>query len=193
MCAGITVYSPLRHFGIGPGMKVGIVGMGGLGHLAVKFAAALGAEVTVLSRGTSKKDDAFAFGADDFRSTSEPDTFVDRAGYFDIVICTVSAALNFDQLLSLVRFDGTFVNLGAPDGPVSIGMFSLMRTRIAFTSSSIGSIHETQEMLDFCVEHGVTSEIEQISADGINDALDTLRHHGSRKVPYRYVLDASTI
>ncbi|WP_312034074.1 NAD(P)-dependent alcohol dehydrogenase [Actinoplanes sp. TBRC 11911] len=193
MCAGITVYSPLRHFNVGPGTKIGIIGLGGLGHLAVKFAHALGAEVTVLSHGTSKKDDAFAFGADDYRNTAEPDTFVERAEYFDIIICTVSAALNFDQLLSLVAFDGTFVNLGAPDGPVSIGMFSLILTRISFTSSAIGSIHETQEMLDFCVKHGITSEIEQIPAEGINDALDSLREHGGSKVRYRYVIDASTI
>lgn len=193
MCAGITVYSPLRHFGVGPGTKVGVVGLGGLGHLAVKFAHALGAEVTVLSQSTSKKDDALAFGADDFRSTSGPDTFTERARYFDTIICTVSAALNFDQLLSLVRFDGTFVNLGAPDGPVSIGLFSLILSRISFTSSAIGSITETQEMLNFCVEHGITSEIEQISAKGINDAIDTLRKPGVGHVRYRYVIDATTI
>ena len=190
-CAGITVYSPMRHHGVGPGTKIGIVGMGGLGHLAVKFAHALGAEVTVLSHGTSKKNDALSFGAKDFRTTVDPATFTDLAEYFDIIISTVSAPLNFDQLLSLVRVDGTLVNLGAPDAPVSIGMFSLIRTRISFTSSAIGSIAETQEMLDFCVEHGIVSEIEQITADGINDAFDDLRH-GS-KVRYRYVLDASTI
>ncbi|MFI5614561.1 NAD(P)-dependent alcohol dehydrogenase [Amycolatopsis sp. NPDC051903] len=193
MCAGIAVYSPLRRFDVGPGTKIGILGVGGLDHLAVKFADALGAEVTALSQTTSKKEDALAFGADDFRTTTDPATFLERAGYFDIIRCAVSAALNFDQLLSLVRFDGTFVNLGAPDGPVSIGMFSLIRSRISFTSSSIGSIAETQEMLRCCVEHDIVSEIETLSAERINDALDTLRQVGGGNVRYRYVIDTSTI
>lgn len=193
MCAGITVYSPMRHHKVGPGTKIGIVGMGGLGHLAVKFAHALGAEVTVLSQGTSKRDDAIAFGANALRATSDPDTFTDLAEYFDIVICTVSAALNFDQLLSLVRFDGTFVNLGAPEGPISLGMFSLILSRISFTSSAIGSIAETEEMLEFCIRHDITSEVETISAEGINAALDTLRHKGGGGVRYRFVIDANTI
>ncbi|TWG07601.1 NAD(P)-dependent alcohol dehydrogenase [Saccharopolyspora dendranthemae] len=193
MCAGITVYSPMRQHGVGPGTKLGVVGMGGLGHLAVKFAHALGAEVTVLSQGNSKKDDALAFGASDFRTTSDPSTFTDLAEHFDIIICTVSAALNFDQLLSLVRFGGTFVNLGAPDGPVSLGMSSLIRSRISFTSSAIGSIAQTEEMLDYCVRHDITAEVETISAEGINHALDTLRHKSGSGVRYRYVIDASTI
>jgi uncharacterized zinc-type alcohol dehydrogenase-like protein len=190
LCAGITLYSPLRHWGAGPGKKVAIVGLGGLGHMGVKIAHALGAEVTVLSQTLRKQEDAKRLGADHFYATSDPATFEKLAGTFDLIVSTVSAVLPLDDYLSLLRTDGVFANVGAPEHPVSVNLFSLIGGRKTLAGSMIGSIAETQEMLDFCAAHGLGSEIELISADRINEAYDRVV---ASDVRYRFVIDAATI
>ncbi|MFI2301104.1 NAD(P)-dependent alcohol dehydrogenase [Actinacidiphila glaucinigra] len=190
LCAGITTYSPLRHFGAGPGRKVAVLGMGGLGHLAVKIAHALGAEVTVLSQSLSKKDDGLRLGADHYRATSDPRTFEELEGTFDTILSTVSAPLDFGAYLKLLRTDGALVNLGLPEEPISLDLFSVINGRRTIAGSLIGGIAETQEMLDFCARHGIGAEIELIPADRINEAF---RRILASDVRYRFVIDASTI
>jgi uncharacterized zinc-type alcohol dehydrogenase-like protein len=165
MCAGITMYSPLRHWEVGPGNKVAIVGMGGLGHVGVKLAAAMGAQVTVLSRSLVKEEDARRFGASDVRATSDPSTFEDLAGTFDLILNTVSAGVDVDLFVGLLAVDGTLVTVGIPDAPASLNAFQLMTGRRRFSGTNIGGIRETQEMLDFCAEHGVRPEIETVPAE----------------------------
>ncbi|MGD1225724.1 NAD(P)-dependent alcohol dehydrogenase [Streptomyces krungchingensis] len=190
LCAGITTYSPLRHWNAGPGKKVAVVGLGGLGHLGVKFAHALGAEVTVLSQSLRKKDDGLKLGADLYYATSDPKTFEELAGTFDLILNTVSASLDGDAYLSLLRTDGTMVYLGIPEKPVSANIGSLMMGRKSIASSGIGGIPETQEMLDFAAEHGVGADVEIISAEEINEAYDRVVRSDVR---YRFVIDNSTI
>ncbi|MBN9096515.1 MAG: NAD(P)-dependent alcohol dehydrogenase [Pseudonocardia sp.] len=190
LCAGITLYSPLKHWGAGPGKKVAIVGLGGLGHMGVKIAAALGAEVTVLSQSLSKKDDGEKFGAQHYYATSDDATFEQLAGSFDLVVNTVSAALPMDRYLSLLGLNGTMVNVGAPAEPLEVPAFSLIPMRRSWAGSMIGGIAETQEMLEFCAEHGLGAEIETISADQIDEAYD--RVVGS-DVRYRFVIDVATM
>ncbi|WP_426365773.1 NAD(P)-dependent alcohol dehydrogenase [Streptomyces sp. E-08] len=190
LCAGITLYSPLAHWEAGPGKKVAIVGLGGLGHMGVKIAHALGAEVTVLSQSLKKQEDGLALGADHFHATSDPETFTKLAGTFDLVVSTVSAPLDFDAYLSLVKTDGALVNVGAPEEPVKVGLFSLIGGRKTLAGSMIGGIAETQEMLDFCAEHGLGAEIELIRADQINEAYERVVKSDVR---YRFVIDTSTI
>ncbi|MCZ4605197.1 NAD(P)-dependent alcohol dehydrogenase [Streptomyces sp. Lzd4kr] len=190
LCAGVTTYSPLRHWNTGPGKKVAILGMGGLGHMGVKLAHALGAEVTVLSQSLRKKDDGLKLGADHYYATSDEQTFRDLRGSFDLILSTVSAPLNLDQYLSLLKTDGAFVNVGAPEEPVALNLFSVIMGRKTLAGSGIGGIRETQEMLDFCAEHGIGAEIELIGADEINDAYE--RVLGS-DVRYRFVIDTATI
>ncbi|MFJ8635825.1 NAD(P)-dependent alcohol dehydrogenase [Streptomyces sp. NPDC093568] len=190
LCAGITTYSPLRHWNAGPGKKVAILGMGGLGHMGVKIAHALGAEVTVLSQSLRKKDDGLKLGADHYYATSDPETFETLRGSFDLILSTVSAPLNLDRFLSLLRTDGAFVNVGAPEEPVSLNLFSVIGGRKTLAGSGIGGIRETQEMLDFCAEHGIGAEIELIGADRINEAYERVL---SSDVRYRFVIDTSTI
>ncbi|MFD3726503.1 NAD(P)-dependent alcohol dehydrogenase [Streptomyces sp. NPDC058671] len=190
LCAGITLYSPLAHWKAGPGKKVAIVGLGGLGHMGVKIAHALGAEVTVLSQSLRKQEDGLKLGAAHFHATSDPQTFTDLAGTFDLVISTVSAPLDFGAYLSLVKPDGALVNVGAPEEPVALNLFSLIGGRKTLAGSMIGGIAETQEMLDFCAEHGLGAEIEVISADRINEAYERVI---ASDVRYRFVIDASTI
>ncbi|MFJ7075112.1 NAD(P)-dependent alcohol dehydrogenase [Streptomyces sp. NPDC098781] len=190
LCAGITTYSPLRHWNAGPGKKVAVLGMGGLGHMAVKIAHALGAEVTVLSQSLRKKDDGLRLGADHYYATSDPKTFEELAGSFDLILSTVSAPLNLDRFLSLLRTDGAFVNVGAPEEPVSLNLFSVIGGRKTLAGSGIGGIRETQEMLDFCAAHGIGAEIELISADQINEAYERVL---SSDVRYRFVIDTATI
>jgi uncharacterized zinc-type alcohol dehydrogenase-like protein len=189
LCAGITLYSPLKHWNAGPGKKVGIVGMGGLGHMGVKIAHALGAEVTVLSQTLSKQDDGKKFGADHYYATSDDATFTELAGYFDLIINTVSAVLPMGKYLSLLRLDGTLVNVGAPPEQLEVPAFALIGNRRSWAGSMIGGIRETQEMLDFCAEHGLGAEIETISGEQIDEAWD--RVVGS-DVRYRFVIDTST-
>jgi uncharacterized zinc-type alcohol dehydrogenase-like protein len=190
LCAGITVYSPLKHWGVAPGKKVAVVGLGGLGHMGVKIAAALGAEVTVLSQSLRKKDDGLKLGAQDYRATSDPATFTELAGTFDVILSTVSAPLDFGAYLGLLRTDGALVNVGAPEEPISLNLFGLLGGRKTLAGSMIGGIAETQEMLDFCAEHGLGSEIELIGADEINTAYERVQ---SSDVRYRFVIDAATI
>ncbi|AXG79022.1 NAD(P)-dependent alcohol dehydrogenase [Streptomyces paludis] len=190
LCAGITLYSPLKHWAAGPGKKVAIVGLGGLGHMGVKIAHALGAEVTVLSQSLRKKDDGLKLGAAHYYATSDPKTFEELAGTFDLIISTVSAPLDFSAYASLLKTDGTLVNVGAPEEPVSLNLFSLIMGRRSLAGSSIGGIRETQEMLDFCAEHGLGSEIELISASEINEAYERVLNSDVR---YRFVIDTATI
>jgi alcohol dehydrogenase (NADP+) len=189
LCAGITLYSPLKHWGAGPGQRVAIVGMGGLGHVGVKIAHALGAEVTVLSQTLSKEEDGRRFGADHYYATNDDATFEQLKGRFDLIINTVSTELPIDTYLSLLRRDGAFVMVGLPPGPLPVQAESLVNFRLSFTGSSIGGIRETQEMLDFCAEHHVGAEIEVISGAQIDHAWDRVVDSSVR---YRFVIDTST-
>jgi uncharacterized zinc-type alcohol dehydrogenase-like protein len=190
LCAGITLYSPLRHWRAGPGKKVAIIGLGGLGHMGVKIAHALGAEVTVLSHSTAKKDDALRMGADAFYATSDPETFTKLAGYFELMINTVSAEMDFNQFLSLLKVDGSMVVVGAPEHPASVATFSLILGRRSLAGSAIGGIRETQEMLDFCGEHDITSDIELISVQQVNAAYERVLKSDVR---YRFVIDMASL
>ena len=190
LCAGITTYSPLRRWGAGPGRKVAVVGLGGLGHLAVKIAAAMGAEVTVLSQSLKKKEDGLRLGAEHYYATSDPATFEQLAGSFDLVLNTVSAVIDVDAYLSLLTVDGALVNVGAPAEPLSLNVFSLIGGRRTYAGSMIGGIAETQEMLDFCAEHGIVPETELISADRVNEAYERVL---ASDVRYRFVIDAATL
>ncbi|SFA74690.1 uncharacterized zinc-type alcohol dehydrogenase-like protein [Cohnella sp. OV330] len=190
LCAGITTYSPLRHWGAAPGKRVAVVGLGGLGHMAVKLAHAMGAEVTVLSQSLKKKEDGLKLGADHYYATSDQETFKTLAGSFDLIVNTVSAKLDMSAYLSLLALDGTLVNVGAPAEPLSVNVFSLIGHRRSFAGSMIGGIRETQEMLDFCAEHGIAPEIEVISADRIDEAWERVL---ASDVRYRFVIDISTM
>jgi uncharacterized zinc-type alcohol dehydrogenase-like protein len=190
LCAGITLYSPLKHWNAGPGKKVAVVGLGGLGHMGVKIAHALGAEVTVLSQSLRKKDDGLKLGADHYRATSDPRTFEDLQGTFDLILNTVSAPVDFAAYLSLLRTDGAMVNMGVPEEPVQILLSSVFGHRRSLSSSLIGGIRETQEMLDFCAEHGLGAEIELIGASQINEAYERVLNSDVR---YRFVIDTATI
>ena len=190
LCAGITTYSPLRHWQAGPGTKVAVVGMGGLGHLAVKLAHAMGAQVTVLSQTLSKRQDGLRLGADAYHATSVPDTFDQLANSFDLIINTVSAPIDLAAYLRLLRLNGTLVSVGAPAEPLPVAVFSLFGNRRSFAGSSTGGLAETQEMLDFCAEHGIEPETELIDAAAINDAWDRVLRSDVR---YRFVIDAATL
>ncbi|MFM9279908.1 NAD(P)-dependent alcohol dehydrogenase [Paenibacillus jiagnxiensis] len=190
LCAGITTYSPLKHWSAGPGKQVAILGMGGLGHVAVQFAHATGAEVTVLSTSTNKKDEALSFGADHFYTTSDPATFKELAGRFDIIINTVSANIDVDAYLSLLEVDGSLVNVGLPSKPEQYNIFSLYAGRRSITASNVGGIQETQEMLDFAAEHGIAPKIEVIRADQVDEAYERVL---SNDVRYRFVIDMATL
>ncbi|UOQ48752.1 NAD(P)-dependent alcohol dehydrogenase [Gracilibacillus caseinilyticus] len=190
LCAGITTYSPLNHWQAGPGKKVAVVGMGGLGHMAVKIAHAMGAEVTVLSQTLNKKEDGMQFGADHYYATSSPETFEKLAGTFDLIINTVSANIDINAHLSLLTLDGTLVNVGAPAEPLAVNVFSLIPHRRSFAGSMIGGIRETQEMLDFCAKHNTVPKIEVISADQIDHAYERVL---ASDVKYRFVIDISTM
>ncbi|MGW5415114.1 NAD(P)-dependent alcohol dehydrogenase [Actinomadura geliboluensis] len=190
LCAGITTYSPLRRRGAGPGKKVAVVGLGGLGHMAVKLAHAMGAEVTVLSQSLKKREDGLRLGADHYYATGDPGTFEQLADRFDLIINTVSAVVDLDVYLGLLAVDGTLVNVGAPGVPLSLDAFSLIHARRSYAGSMIGGIAETQEMLDFCAEHGIGAEIELISADQVNEAYARVL---ASDVRYRFVIDAATL
>ena len=190
LCAGITTYSPLAHWNAGPGKRVAVVGMGGLGHLGVKIAHAMGAEVTVLSQTLSKEEDGKRFGADHYYATSDEATFEKLANEFDMILNTVSAKLDLSKYLGLLRLDGALVNVGATAEPLPLQVFSLFRNRLSFAGSGIGSIGETQEMLDFCAEHGIAPEIEMIAADEINEAYERVLKSDVR---YRFVIDTKTL
>ncbi len=190
LCAGITTYSPLKHWGAGPGKKVAVVGMGGLGHMAVKIAHAMGAEVTVISQTLSKQEDGLKLGADHYYASSDPETFKQLRSSFDLIINTISADMDIDAYARTLRLNGTMVFVGLPENPQSFGAGSLIGGRRSLAGSNIGGIPETQEMLDFCAENHIGAEIETISADDIDDAYE--RVVGS-KVRYRFVIDTATI
>ncbi len=189
LCAGITTYSPLRHWNAGPGKKVAVVGLGGLGHMAVKLAHAMGAEVTVLSQSLKKQEDGLRLGADNYFATSDAGTFETLSKSFDLIINTVSAKIDVDAYLGLLAVGGTLVNVGAPPEALSLNVFSLIGSRRSYAGSMIGGIKETQEMLDFCAEHNIGSDIELISADQINEAYERVL---ASDVRYRFVIDAAT-
>jgi uncharacterized zinc-type alcohol dehydrogenase-like protein len=190
LCAGITLYSPLHHWGAGPGKKVAIIGLGGLGHMGVKIAHAMGADVTVLSQSLKKMEDGLRLGANEYYATSDPDTFTKLAGKFDLIVNTVSANLDLGAYLSLLATDGTLVEVGAPEKPMEVPFFPLGAYRRSLAGSMIGGIPETQEMLDFCAEHDVTPEIEIISGDYVNEAYERVL---ASDVRYRFVIDTSTL
>jgi uncharacterized zinc-type alcohol dehydrogenase-like protein len=190
LCAGITLYSPLRKWGAGPGKKVAILGMGGLGHMGVKLGHAMGADVTVLSQSLSKQEDGLKLGADHYYATSDAETFKTLAGTFDLILCTVSAEIDWNAYLGLLKVDGTLVLLGVPEKPVPVHAFSLIPGRRSISCSMIGSIKETQEMLDFCGEHNIVSEIELIRMDQVNEAYERVIKSDVR---YRFVIDMATL
>jgi len=189
LCAGITTYSPLRHWKIGKGHKVAVVGLGGLGHMGVKFAASFGAEVTVLSTSPSKKEDALGLGAHHFALTTNADTMKSLKGTFDFILDTVSAQHDYNAYLDLLCLNGTMVVVGIPPKPEEVAAFSLIAKRRSLAGSMNGGIKETQEMLDYCAAHGIVSEVEVIKADYINEAYErTIKGD----VHYRFVIDAAS-
>ncbi|MDQ0646810.1 putative zinc-type alcohol dehydrogenase-like protein [Microbacterium natoriense] len=189
LCAGITTYSPLRNWNVGPGTRVAVVGMGGLGHMGVQIAHALGAEVTVLSQTLSKKDDGIRLGADHYFATSDPATFKQLRGSFDVILNTVSAVVDLRSYLGLLDVGGAMVCVGAPGEPLEVGVMSLIGGNRILAGSNIGGIAQTQEMLDFCAEHGIAAEIEVIPASEINAAYERVL---ASDVRYRFVIDAAT-
>ena len=190
LCAGITTYTPLKYWNVSEGMKVAVVGMGGLGLVGVQIAAAMGAEVTVLSQTLSKQEDGLRFGASHYHATSDRSTFSELAGSFDLILNTVSANLDLDAYLRLLRVDGTLVTVGAPSKPDSVHAFSLIAGRKRLAGSAIGGIPDTQEMLDFCAQHGVAPQIELIGADEVGGAYGRVERS---EVRYRFVIDVATI
>ena len=189
LCAGITLYSPLKNWGAGPGKKVGVMGLGGLGHMGVKFAAALGAEVTVFSHSAAKEADAKRMGAKHFVVTSRPGVLEPLAESFDLILNTVSAELDINDYLKLLKTDATLVVIGLPGKPYAVEAGSLLRLRRSLAGSMIGGIPQMQEMLDFCGKHNILSDVEVIKADYINKAYDRTV---ASDVKYRFVIDASS-
>ncbi|MBC3541111.1 NAD(P)-dependent alcohol dehydrogenase [Rufibacter sediminis] len=190
LCAGITTYSPLRHWGVGEGHKVAVVGLGGLGHMAVKLAASMGAEVTVLSTSPNKEADAQALGAHKFVVTKDPEALKQVSGYFDFIINTVSAKVSLDMYASLLRRDGTMILLGVPPEAPELHAGTLIFGRRSIAGSLIGGIAETQEMLDYCAEHNILSDIEVININQINTAYDRML---AGDVKYRFVIDMASL
>ena len=190
LCAGITLYSPLMHWHAGAGTKVAIIGLGGLGHMGVKLAHAMGSEVTVLSHSVRKRDDAKRLGADDFQATSDAETFKKLQGHFDLIVNTVSAEMDWNQYLSLLRVDGSMVVVGIPEKQVPLGAYPLVSRRRSLAGSMIGGIRETQEMLDFCGQHGIVSDIETIPIQKVNEAYERVLKSDVR---YRFVIDIASL
>jgi len=190
LCAGITTYSPLRHWKVGPKSKVGVMGLGGLGHMAVKLAAAMGAEVTVLSSSNKKKEDAHRLGATNYAAATDATMFKTYDRYFDIIINTVSGSLDLNKYLALVKKEGTMVLLGVPEKPEPVHPFPLIMNRRSLAGSLIGGIKETQEMLDFCAEKNIVSDIELIPVQEINEAYERMLKGDVR---YRFVIDTNSL
>jgi alcohol dehydrogenase (NADP+) len=190
LCAGITMYSPLRHWKAGPGKRVAIVGFGGLGHVGTQMARALGAHVTVLDLSESKREDALRLGADDFRIATRAETFAELANSIDLLISTVPVNVNLELYLGLLALDGTLVTLAIPDKPLSVPAAALLANRRSIAGTRSGGIAQTQEMLDFCAEHGIAAEVEIVAADGIDEAYRRLL---AGDVRFRFVIDAHTI
>ncbi len=190
LCAGITTYSPLRHWQVGAGHRVGILGLGGLGHMGVKWAASFGAEVTVLSTSSSKKADAQQLGAHHFRVTADKDALKEVRGYFDFILDTVSAEHDYSLYLSLLKKNGVHICVGAPPVPGQLSAFSLINGRRSLAGSLIGGIRETQEMLDYCGAHNIVSEIELIGIQDVDKAYERMLKGDVR---YRFVIDMSSL
>jgi uncharacterized zinc-type alcohol dehydrogenase-like protein len=190
LCAGITTYSPLRHWKVGKGTRVGVLGLGGLGHMGVKLAVSMGAEVTMLSHTASKETDAKRLGAHKFVLTSDAEQIKSVTGYFDFILDTVSADHDYNFYLALLRTNGTMVCVGAPPSPASIPAFNIIFGRKSFAGSLIGGIPETQEMLDYCAEHNIVSDVEVIAMKDINEAYERMLKGDVR---YRFVIDMATL
>jgi alcohol dehydrogenase (NADP+) len=190
LCAGITTYSPLKHWKVGKGDKVGVVGLGGLGHMGVKLAVSFGAEVTMLSHTASKEKDAKRLGAHKFVLTSDAGQLKSVAGYFDFILDTVSAEHDYSLYLNMLKTDGKMVCVGAPPTPAQIQVFSLIMKRRSLAGSLIGGIPETQEMLDYCAEHNIVSDVEVINIKDINESYERMLRGDVR---YRFVIDMATL
>lgn len=190
LCAGITTYSPLRHWKVGPGQKVGIVGLGGLGHMGVKFARAFGAHVVLFTTSPSKKDDAIRLGAHEVIISKNADEMEKHAGSFDFILDAVSAEHDINAYLNMLKVDGTLVQVGAPEKPLPVSVFNLIMGRRNFAGSLIGGIAETQEMLDFCAQHNIVSDIELINIQDINTAYERMIRSD---VKYRFVIDMKSL
>ncbi len=190
LCAGITTYSPLRHWKVGKGQKVGIVGLGGLGHMGLKFAHAFGAHVVLFTTSPHKAQDALRLGAEEVVASKNEAEMLKHAASFDFILDTVSANHDINAYLNLLKRDGTLTLVGAPDRPLPTAAFTLLFKRRQFAGSGIGGIKETQEMLDFCAEHGITSDIELIRIQQINEAYERLL---KSDVKYRFVIDLASL
>jgi uncharacterized zinc-type alcohol dehydrogenase-like protein len=190
LCAGITLYSPLMYWKAGPGKKVAIIGLGGLGHIGVKIAHALSSEVTVLSHSLKKQEDGKRMGADNFYATSDPDTFIKLKGYFDLIINTLSVEIDWDQYLNLLAVEGTMVVVGIPEKKTPIGVAPLVNGHRSLAGSAIGGIKQTQEMLEFCSKHNISSDIERIPIQKVNEAYERVVNSDVR---YRFVIDNKSL
>ena len=190
LCAGITTYSPLRHWKVGPGQKVGVVGLGGLGHMGVKFARAFGAHVVLFTTSPSKIEDGLRLGAHEVVVSKDEEAMKAHAGSFHFILDTVSAQHSIDAYLTLLKLDGVLTLVGAPSEPLDVNAFNLLLGRRSFAGSGIGGIAETQEMLDFCAEHQILSEIELIPMQDINEAWERLL---KQDVRYRFVIDMASL
>ena len=190
LCAGITTYSPLRHWGIKKGQKVGIIGLGGLGHMGVQFAHAFGAHTVVLTTSPQKKESAFKLGADEVILSKDPEDMRKHAATFDFLLSTLSVNVDLNPYLSLIKRDGTFVVVGLPEKPIEINPGTLILKRRRFAGSLIGGLNETQEMLDFCEKHNITCQVEVIPIQKINEAYERLVKND---VQYRFVIDMKSL
>ena len=190
LCAGITTYSPLRHWGVTEGKKVGVVGLGGLGHMGVKLARAMGAQVVVFTTSPDKKEDALRLGADEVVVSRNADEMQKHAGSFDFILDTVAAKHDINAYLNLLRLDGNITLVGAPEKPLEVAAFSLIMGRRSLSGSMIGGIAETQEMLDFCGEHNITADVEVIPIQKANEAYERLL---KSDVKYRFVIDMASL
>jgi uncharacterized zinc-type alcohol dehydrogenase-like protein len=190
LCAGITTYSPMRHWSVGKGKKVGVVGLGGLGHMAVKFAHALGAHVVVFTTSPKKKDDALRLGADEVILSKNADEMQKHERSFDFILDAVSADHDINAYINLLRRDGNIVMVGAPEKPLALSVFGLIMARRSFSGSPIGGIAQTQEMLDFCGKHNITSDVEVIPIQKVNEAYQRLL---KSDVKYRFSIDMASL
>lgn len=190
MCAGITTYSPLRHWGVTKGKKVGVVGLGGLGHMGVKLAHAFGAHVVVFTTSSSKTEDALRLGANEVVNSRNSDEMQKHAGSFDFILDTVSADHDLNAYFNLLRRDGNLTLVGAPEKPLAVAAFPLILQRRSFSGSLIGGIAETQEMLDFCGEHNITADVEVIPIQKINEAYERMLNSD---VKYRFSIDMASL
>jgi len=190
LCAGITLYSPLKHWKAGPGKKVAVVGLGGLGHMGVKLAHAMGTEVTVLSQSLRKKDDGLRMGANHYYATSDPETYTKLERHFDLILNTVSSDINWNDYLKMLKVDGTMVVVGLPEKEIPVNASSIVIGRRSLSGSAIGGIQETQEMLDFCGKHNISSDIEMVRVQEINEAYERVLKSDVR---YRFVIDMASL